>query len=84
MVDDSCRFIHINILHIKWASEGSKWVNILTPGISHCTECALNSAFQVDSQSYCHGAAEVNPTRSHEVVGSIPGLTQWAKDLALQ
>jgi len=24
-----------------------------------------------------------NPTRNHEVVGSIPGLTQWVKDLAL-
>ena len=21
-----------------------------------------------------------NPTRNHEVVGSIPGLTQWVKD----
>ena len=24
-----------------------------------------------------------NPTRDHEVVGSIPGLGQWIKDLAL-
>ena len=24
-----------------------------------------------------------NPTRNYEVVGSIPGLTQWFKDLAL-
>ena len=29
------------------------------------------------------GAAETNLTRSHEVVGSIHGLTQWVKDLAL-
>ena len=27
-----------------------------------------------------HGAAEMNPTRNHEAVGSIPGLAQWFKD----
>ena len=25
-----------------------------------------------------------NPTRNHEVAGSVPGLTQWVKDLELQ
>ena len=30
-----------------------------------------------------HGAAEMNLTRNHEVVGSIPGLAQWAEDPAL-
>ena len=25
----------------------------------------------------------MNPTKNHEVVGSIPDLAQWVKDLAL-
>ena len=33
--------------------------------------------------SHC-GEAETNPTSNHKVVGSIPGLVQWIKDLALQ
>ena len=30
-----------------------------------------------------HGSAEMNLTRDHEVVGPIPGLAQWVKDLTL-
>ena len=33
--------------------------------------------------SYRRGAVETNPTRNHEVVGSIPGIAQWGTDLAL-
>ena len=35
------------------------------------------------NSSSCLGAAETNPTRNHEVAGSILGLTQWVKDLVL-
>ena len=37
----------------------------------------------MEIQSSRHGTAEMNLTRNHEVVGSIPGLTQRVKDPAL-
>ena len=43
----------------------------------------------LDSDSTYHSGVPVvaqwltNPTRNHEVAGSIPGLAQWVDDLAL-
>ena len=34
-------------------------------------------------RSFRRGAVETNPPRNHEVAGLIPGLSQWARDLAL-
>ena len=34
-------------------------------------------------QEFRSGAVETNPTRNHEVSGSIPGLARWVKDLVL-
>ena len=33
--------------------------------------------------SSCCGTVEMNPTRNHEVLGSILDLAQWVKDLVL-
>ena len=34
-------------------------------------------------ESSHNGTAEMNLTRNHEAVGSIPGLHRWVKDPAL-
>ena len=38
---------------------------------------------EIKKKSSHHGAVETNPIRNREVMGLIPGLAQWVKDLAL-
>ena len=41
---------------------------------------SLIRGIKIKGGGSCSGTAETNPTRNHEVVGSIPGLTQWVKN----
>ena len=43
----------------------------------------VKGVIESQQQSSRRGAAEKNPTSNREVSGSIPGLTQGVKDLAL-
>ena len=43
----------------------------------------FNWHLKILCRSSHYGSAETNLTRNHEVAGSIPGLDQWVKDLAL-
>ena len=46
-------------------------------------ETCIKVVLKIGFGSSHRGATETNPTRNHEVSGSIPGLAQWVEDPAL-
>ena len=49
--------------------------------INIITNNSENSEQKEEKGTSCRGSVETNPTRNHEVAGSIPGLAQWVGDL---
>ena len=55
------------------------------PGLASCSAVIILKSIYLKNffWSSHRGAVEMNPTRNHEIVGLIPGLTQWVKDPVL-
>ena len=71
------RVVHTNILSCfqrKWLYLG-QYVGKFKAKVTLKNNIYLGSSRR--------GTVEMNSTRNHEVVGSIPGLTQWVKDPVL-
>ena len=63
---------------LKTSKERGKWTGKQEPG-----QWGTTGFYKGRNWSSCHGAAEMNLTRNHEIVGLIPGLDQWVKDHAI-
>lgn len=63
--------------------DSGHWRTVISnPAHDVFTLQAKQLVFKVFAGVPC-GAAEPDPTRSREVVGSIPGLAPWVEDVAL-
>ena len=77
--------------HKEWGPSQARMVGVkVEPGAVsawgqlHCSVIQSRERKDKTGQvSSHHGAAEMNPTRNHEVAGSIPGLAQQVRDLVL-
>jgi len=80
---------HIGKRQLDSKSGRQKSPDIFSQVIYHHQNALAKAVPQTGNLKSCHigssrhGAVETNLTRSHEVVGSIPGFTQRVKDLAL-
>ena len=52
-------------------------------GLQHFSVLVIYHCLKNNTGSSHHGAAKVNLTSNHEVVGLIPGLVQWVEDPAM-
>uniref|UniRef100_A0A8D1A0K4 Uncharacterized protein n=1 Tax=Sus scrofa TaxID=9823 RepID=A0A8D1A0K4_PIG len=68
------------------------WLQQADVVVAEVTQPSLGVSYELDRAvaleepvlgSCCHGAAETNPTRNHEVLGLIPGVAPWVKEPAL-
>jgi len=56
------------------------WLRRVRLGSTLVTPVTLKMSYLKEFRSWCSGN---EPTGNHEVMGSIPNLEQWVKDLAL-